>query len=149
MLHILISLLSQHKKWSFPLRIYLVFVQFACHYHWCLMTEFKVLSWQYLFKVNNGNTRTMCEICIKLTRKTPEWCHLDSNDVDQVKFGWVDCDCCYYDFSSKPLDVLLHFSCPAQLIGSSINCLVPFHYKLLFFDVLWGGYCGCYINPGC
>ena len=26
----------------------------------------------YLFKVNNGNTKTMCEICSKLTIKTPE-----------------------------------------------------------------------------
>ena len=26
----------------------------------------------YLLKVNNGNTRTMCEICQKLTIKTPE-----------------------------------------------------------------------------
>ena len=26
----------------------------------------------YLFKVNNGNTRLMCEICSKLTIKTPE-----------------------------------------------------------------------------
>ena len=26
----------------------------------------------YLFKVNNGNTSTMCEICSKLTIKTPE-----------------------------------------------------------------------------
>ena len=26
----------------------------------------------YLFKVNNGNTSTMCEICSKLTKKTPE-----------------------------------------------------------------------------
>ena len=24
----------------------------------------------YLFKVNNGNTRTICEICLKLTIKT-------------------------------------------------------------------------------
>ena len=29
----------------------------------------------YLFKVNNENTRTMCEICSKLTVKTPEWRH--------------------------------------------------------------------------
>ena len=31
----------------------------------------------YMFKVNNRNTRTMCEICSKLTKKTPErrhWC---------------------------------------------------------------------------
>ena len=26
----------------------------------------------YLFKINNGNTRTMCEICSKLTIKTTE-----------------------------------------------------------------------------
>ena len=26
----------------------------------------------YLFKANNGNTRTMCEMCSKLTIKTPE-----------------------------------------------------------------------------
>ena len=27
----------------------------------------------YLFKVNNRNTRKKCEICHKLTIKTPEW----------------------------------------------------------------------------
>ena len=27
----------------------------------------------YLFKVNNRNTRKMCEICSKLTITTPEW----------------------------------------------------------------------------
>ena len=30
----------------------------------------------YLFKVNNGNSRTMCEICSKLTIKIPEGRHL-------------------------------------------------------------------------
>ena len=29
----------------------------------------------YLFKVNNKNTRTMCEICSKLKIKTPERLH--------------------------------------------------------------------------
>ena len=29
----------------------------------------------YLFKVSNGKTRTMYEICSKLTIKTLEWCH--------------------------------------------------------------------------
>ena len=28
-----------------------------------------------MFKVNNGNTRTMCEICSKLTIKTLDWRH--------------------------------------------------------------------------
>ena len=34
---------------------------------------FHILVCIYLFKVNNGNTRTMCEVCSKLTIKTPEW----------------------------------------------------------------------------
>ena len=29
----------------------------------------------YMFKVNNSNTRARCEICSKLTIKTPERCH--------------------------------------------------------------------------
>ena len=29
----------------------------------------------YMFKVNNRNTRTRCEICSELTRKTPERRH--------------------------------------------------------------------------
>ena len=29
----------------------------------------------YLLKVNNGNTRTKCEICSRLTTKRPEQCH--------------------------------------------------------------------------
>ena len=29
----------------------------------------------FLFNVNYGNTRTMCEICSKLTLKTPERGH--------------------------------------------------------------------------
>ena len=31
------------------------------------------LSWHYMFKVNNSNTRTRSEIYSKLTIKTPEW----------------------------------------------------------------------------
>ena len=35
----------------------------------------------YLFKVNNKNTRKRCEICSKLTVKTPERRHLGCPDV--------------------------------------------------------------------
>ena len=35
----------------------------------------------YMFKVNNRNSRTRCEICLKLTIKTPEWCHWHANWV--------------------------------------------------------------------
>ena len=31
-----------------------------------------ILAGNYMFKVNNRNTRTWCEICSKLTIKTPE-----------------------------------------------------------------------------
>ena len=31
------------------------------------------LAGNYMFKVNNRNTRTRCEICSKLTMKTSEW----------------------------------------------------------------------------
>ena len=38
----------------------------------------------YLFKVSNGNTRTMCEICSKLTIKTPERVTVSIVDFEQV-----------------------------------------------------------------
>ena len=49
-----------------------------------IISEIKVLEWEklknipvgiYLLKVNNGNTNTRCEICSKLTIKTPERHH--------------------------------------------------------------------------
>ena len=36
----------------------------------------------YLFKVNNGNNRTMCEIRSKLTKKIPERHHSDVHIVN-------------------------------------------------------------------
>ena len=35
----------------------------------------------YLFEINNGNTRTMCESCSKLTIKTPERRHYRRSSV--------------------------------------------------------------------
>ena len=35
----------------------------------------------YLLKVSNRSTRTRCEVCSKLTRKTPEWCHWHNSGV--------------------------------------------------------------------
>ena len=54
---------------------------------WCspnLFARLLSLEWRnrimnpagsYLFKVNNRSTRTTCEICWKLTKKIPDWCH--------------------------------------------------------------------------
>ena len=39
-----------------------------------LMLVMVILPGIYLFKVNNGNTKTMCKICSKLTMKTLERC---------------------------------------------------------------------------
>ena len=40
----------------------------------------------YLFKVNNRNARTRCEICAKLTIKTPERRHWRRSGVFIVNF---------------------------------------------------------------
>ena len=36
------------------------------------VNTFSIPVGTHLFKVNNKNNRTMCEICLKLTIKTPE-----------------------------------------------------------------------------
>ena len=43
----------------------------------------------HMFKVNNGNTRTTCKICPKLTIKTPERHHWRRSDVFIVNFGHI------------------------------------------------------------
>ena len=46
-----------------------------------------------IVQVNNGNTRTMCEVCSKLTIKTPEHSQFSHSDVfiinfEQMNSGW-------------------------------------------------------------
>ena len=43
----------------------------------------------YLLKVNNINTRTRCEICSKLTTKTPERLHWRRSGVLTVNFEHI------------------------------------------------------------
>ena len=43
----------------------------------------------YMFKDNNRNTRTRCEICSKLTVKTPECSSVSIVNVEQVNTGWI------------------------------------------------------------
>ena len=43
----------------------------------------------YLLKINNRNTRTMCEISSKLTIKTPERCNWRCCGVFIVKFKHI------------------------------------------------------------
>ena len=43
----------------------------------------------YLFKVNNRNTRTSCEICSKLTIKIPERRHRRPSEIFIVNFEHI------------------------------------------------------------
>ena len=43
----------------------------------------------YMFKINNKNTRTRCEICPKLTKKTPEQRHWRCYAVFIVNFEHI------------------------------------------------------------
>ena len=42
-----------------------------------------------MFKINNRNTRTKCEICSKLTIKTPERCQWRRSGVFNVNFQHI------------------------------------------------------------
>ena len=44
----------------------------------------------YMFKVNNRNTKAKCEICSKLTIKTPERCHRRLSGVFIVSVSVVN-----------------------------------------------------------
>ena len=46
----------------------------------------------YLLKVNNRNTRTRCEICSKLTTKTPEQHQWHNSDIFIVNLEHVNAD---------------------------------------------------------
>ena len=43
----------------------------------------------YMFKVNNRNTRTRCDICSKLTIKIPERCHWGRSGIFIVNFEHI------------------------------------------------------------
>ena len=48
------------------------------------------LAGNNIFKINNRNTRTRCEICSKLTIETPERCFSTSiATFEQVNAGWL------------------------------------------------------------
>ena len=49
----------------------------------------QVTDYLYLFKVNNRNTRTRCEICSKLTIRTPERRYWRRSSVFIVNFEHI------------------------------------------------------------
>ena len=63
-------------------------ILFQCHYHYFeqifTVTVYCSKGFPaniFLFKINNGNTRTICEICSTLTMKTPEQRHRESKQA--------------------------------------------------------------------
>ena len=68
----------------------------------------------YLFKVNNGHTKTICKICSKLTIQTPERCHwshcLPSTDFTQISgVSIVDFEQANVGFVMKPSKTLSYY----------------------------------------
>ena len=58
----------------------------------CLLLQIKFNSFQagiFLFKVNNGNTKTKYEICSKLASSTPEGHHWRRSDVFLANFEQI------------------------------------------------------------
>ena len=55
----------------------------------CQVFERPSLAHIYMFKLNNRNTRKKCEICSKLTIKTPEWIHWLRSGVFVLNFEYV------------------------------------------------------------
>ena len=53
------------------------------------MPENLVSTDTFLFKVNNGNIRAMCEICSELTVKTPERCQCHLSSIAIVNFEHI------------------------------------------------------------
>ena len=51
--------------------------------------DYSSLGGNYMFTVNNSNSRTRCEACSKLTIKTPERCYWRCSGVFIVNFESV------------------------------------------------------------
>ena len=74
----------------------------------------------YLFKVNNGNTRAMCEICLKLTTKKSKWRQWRRSGVFIVNF--------------EQIVVWLCFHCWLWTSKCQLDC---FGYRQFWFWKLW------------
>ena len=101
--HILAKVLTPRHKKDYPVQIKLHVRMFVIHminrsYEWKM--EISALHFEtrgkipisvgiYMFKVNNRNTRKKCEICSKLTIKTPQRLHWRRSGVFIVNFQHI------------------------------------------------------------
>ena len=92
----------------------------------------------YMFKVKNRNTRTRCEICSKLTIKTPERRHwrIDFEQVSQISwfYCWLTASKCWLDYH---YEVMLKRPKLALPLTLSISCIsesyIEIQIKLNFY----------------
>ena len=50
------------------------------------MNIYEIPGVMYVFKINYENTRTVCEICLKIIKKTPKQRHWGCSGVFMVNF---------------------------------------------------------------
>ena len=62
-------------------------IQSSSHHHY--FNDQSNPASNYIFKINNKNTNTRCEICSKLTVKTPERRQLHRSGVFTVNFEHI------------------------------------------------------------
>ena len=88
----ILSLLTHSTKVCQVCKVFCKWFIFCYH---VIMVTVKYLTTQnmslgiYLLKVNNKNTRTRCEICSKLTIKTPERCQWHHSGVFIINFEHI------------------------------------------------------------
>ena len=89
----------------------------------------------YMFKVNNKNTRTMCEICSKLTIKTPWTCFTpcSCSSVSIAKFEKVNADWNWFPWVLFT-DILLRYF--ASIFLSKVSTYNYFSSLLIDFKSL-------------
>ena len=100
-----------------------------CHRHYTNLLRHNPAS-TCLLKVNNTNTRTKCEICSKLTIKTPELHHCSSVpcssvsivNFEQVNAGWEDITLVRYDYN-EPCKGMYQFSCECDGLKTILKSL--------------------------
>ena len=76
MLNVALNVLKVHKSYIRMTSLYIICYWFSYWFGTCFFFAGYVMSENlpagiYLFKVNNGNSRTISEVCSKLTIKTP------------------------------------------------------------------------------
>ena len=75
---------SAQKKWT-----YHILLKFEILYKYLTLSQISLPTSIYLLKVNNRNTWARCEICLKLTIKTPERHHWRCSGVFLVNFEHI------------------------------------------------------------